>query len=156
MQRQKLIPFEQCTAHFDALKRSGKRVVLCHGVFDLLHPGHLKHLAAAKDEGDVLVVSITSAPFVNKGPGRPVFDDQQRAYQLAHLSIVDHVVVRTSERDDKRYKVKLRLRWEDVEKKVVATLNDRQKMKYPMLLGRNFLRDDFLVNVSMDATETTE
>jgi hypothetical protein len=67
--------------------------------------------------------------------------------------IVDHVVVRTSERDDERYKVKLRLRWEDVEKKVVATLNDRQRMKYPMLLGRNFLRDDFLVNVSMDAAE---
>jgi hypothetical protein len=70
--------------------------------------------------------------------------------------IVDHVVVRTSERDDERYKVKLRLRWEDVEKKVVATLNDRQKMKYPMLLGRNFLRDDFLVNVSMDAAEPTQ
>jgi hypothetical protein len=67
--------------------------------------------------------------------------------------IVDHVVVRTSERDDERYKVKLQLRWQDVEKKVVATLNDRQKMKYPMLLGRNFLRDDFLVNVSKDAPE---
>jgi hypothetical protein len=65
--------------------------------------------------------------------------------------IVDHVVIRTSERDDERYKVKLRLRWEDVEKKVVATLNDRQKMKYPMLLGRNFLRDDFLVNVGEEA-----
>jgi hypothetical protein len=67
--------------------------------------------------------------------------------------IVDHVIVRTSERDDERYKIRLQLRWEDVEKKVVATLNDRQKMKYPMLLGRNFLRDDFLVNVSLDASE---
>jgi hypothetical protein len=67
--------------------------------------------------------------------------------------IVDHVTVRTAERDDERYKIRLQLRWEDVEKKVVATLNDRQKMKYPMLLGRNFLRDDFLVNVSLDAQE---
>jgi hypothetical protein len=67
--------------------------------------------------------------------------------------IVDHVTIRTAERDDERYKVRLKLRWEDVEKKVVATLNDRQKMKYPMLLGRNFLRDDFLVNVSLDAKE---
>jgi hypothetical protein len=67
--------------------------------------------------------------------------------------IIDHVRVRTSEKEDERYKVRLRLRWEDVEKKVVATLNDRQKMKYPMLLGRNFLRDDFLVNVSLDANE---
>jgi hypothetical protein len=67
--------------------------------------------------------------------------------------IVDHVTVRTSEREDERYKVKLRLRWEDVEKRVIATLNDRQRMKYPMLLGRNFLRDDFLVNVSKDPSE---
>ena len=67
--------------------------------------------------------------------------------------IVDHVTIRTSEKDDERYKVRLRLRWEDVEKKVVATLNDRQNMKYPMLLGRNFLRDDFLVNVSLDTKE---
>jgi hypothetical protein len=67
--------------------------------------------------------------------------------------IVDHVRVRTAERDDERYKVRLRLRWEDVEKRVVATLNDRQHMKYPMLLGRNFLRDDFLVNVSLDSKE---
>jgi cytidyltransferase-like protein len=93
MQRQKLVPFEQCAAHFEELRRAGRKVVHCHGVFDLLHPGHIKHLAAARDEGDVLVVSITAAPFVNKGPGRPVFDDHQRAYQLAHLSIVDHVVV---------------------------------------------------------------
>jgi hypothetical protein len=67
--------------------------------------------------------------------------------------IVDHVRIRTSEKEDERYKVRLRLRWEDVEKKVVATLNDRQNMKYPMLLGRNFLRDDFLVNVSLDKQE---
>jgi hypothetical protein len=69
--------------------------------------------------------------------------------------IVDHVRIRTSEKEDERYKVRLRLRWEDVEKKVVATLNDRQNMKYPMLLGRNFLRDDFLVNVSLDNQEPT-
>ena len=67
--------------------------------------------------------------------------------------IVDHVTIRTSEKDDERYKVRIRIRWEDVEKKVVATLNDRQNMKYPMLLGRNFLRDDFLVNVSLDTKE---
>lgn len=63
--------------------------------------------------------------------------------------IVDHVKVRTAEREDQRYKVRLQLRWEDMEKVVLATLNDRQNMKYPMLLGRNFLRDDFVVNVSM-------
>jgi hypothetical protein len=64
--------------------------------------------------------------------------------------IVDHVRVRTSEREDERYKVRLKLKVEDVEKKVLVTLNDRDKMKYPVLLGRNFLRDDFLVNVALD------
>jgi hypothetical protein len=64
--------------------------------------------------------------------------------------IVDHVKVRTSEREDERYKVRLKLKVDDVEKKVLVTLNDRDKMKYPVLLGRNFLRDDFLVNVALD------
>jgi hypothetical protein len=64
--------------------------------------------------------------------------------------IVDHVKIRTSEREDERYKVQLKLKVEDVEKKVLVTLNDRENMKYPVLLGRNFLRDDFLVNVSLD------
>jgi hypothetical protein len=73
--------------------------------------------------------------------------------EWVEAKIVDHVTVRTSEREDKRYKVNLRLRCEDVEKKVQVTLNDRQSMKYPLLLGRNFLRDDFLVNVGLDASE---
>jgi len=73
--------------------------------------------------------------------------------EWVEAKIVDHVKVRTSERDDERYKVSLRLRWEDVEKKVNVTLNDRQSMKYPLLLGRNFLRDDFLVNVSLKSKE---
>jgi hypothetical protein len=64
--------------------------------------------------------------------------------------IVDRVRVRTSEREDERYKVHLKFKVEDVEKKVLVTLNDREKMKYPVLLGRNFLRDDFLVNVALD------
>jgi hypothetical protein len=63
--------------------------------------------------------------------------------------IVDHVTIRTSESEDERYKVRLKLRVDDIEKKVLVTLNDRENMKYPLLLGRNFLRDDFLVNVSM-------
>ena len=64
--------------------------------------------------------------------------------------IVDRVRVRTTTDDDERYKVQLKLRWQDVEKKVMVTLNDRDKMKYPLLLGRNFLRGDFLVDVNLD------
>ena len=63
--------------------------------------------------------------------------------------IVDRVTVRTTTDDDERYKVRLNLRWQDVEKKVLVTLSDRNKMKYPLLLGRNFLRGDFLVDVDL-------
>jgi hypothetical protein len=67
--------------------------------------------------------------------------------------IAQHVTVRTSAREDERYKVPLKLRWQDVEKNVLVTLNDRQQMKYPLLLGRNFLRGDFLVDVNLDGDE---
>lgn len=67
--------------------------------------------------------------------------------------VADFVIVRTADRDEERYKVALRLRCNDVEKNVLVTLNNREKMSYPMLLGRNFLRDDFLVNVSADSAK---
>jgi hypothetical protein len=76
--------------------------------------------------------------------------------EWVETKIVDHVTVRTSAKEHDRYKVNLKLRWEDIEKKVSVTLNDRQHMKYPLLLGRNFLRDDFLVNVSLDANAADE
>lgn len=70
-----------------------KTVVHCHGVFDLLHVGHIKHLQHAKNMGDILVVSITADKFVNKGPGRPYFTENLRAEALAALGCVDYVVI---------------------------------------------------------------
>ena len=67
--------------------------VMCHGCFDLLHIGHIKHLQAAREMGDYLVVSITADAFVNKGPGRPVFSADKRAEMLAALECVDYVVI---------------------------------------------------------------
>jgi len=67
--------------------------VQCHGTFDLIHPGHIYHLEEAKALGDVLVVTITVERFVNKGPGRPYFNDQLRAKTLAALECVDFVVL---------------------------------------------------------------
>lgn len=75
------------------LKDQGKKVVQCHGVFDLMHPGHFFHFEAAKKEGDILVVTITADEFVNKGPGRPVFPAAIRAKVLASLESVDYVAV---------------------------------------------------------------
>jgi rfaE bifunctional protein nucleotidyltransferase chain/domain len=70
-----------------------ERIVLCHGVFDLLHAGHIKHLKAAKQEGSILVVTVTSDRWVNKGPDRPVFPDHLRAEMLAELECVDGVAI---------------------------------------------------------------
>ncbi|HXP96681.1 MAG TPA: adenylyltransferase/cytidyltransferase family protein, partial [Telmatospirillum sp.] len=75
------------------LKDQGKRVVLAHGVFDLVHLGHLRHLQEARETGDFLVVSVTADAHVNKGPGRPVFPAEARAEMLAALSTVDAVVI---------------------------------------------------------------
>ena len=77
----------------EELRKEKKKVVLCHGVFDLLHYGHIEHLQEAKAQGDVLVVSITAAKYVNKGPGRPYFNDQQRMSFLSNLECVDYVLL---------------------------------------------------------------
>src|SRR5438552_2789449 len=73
------------------LRAAGKKIVHCHGVFDLLHIGHIKHLEAARHHGDVLVVTLTPDRFVNKGPHRPAFPERLRAEALASLACVDFV-----------------------------------------------------------------
>lgn len=75
------------------LRRRGRVIVQCHGVFDLLHPGHIKHFESAKKKGDILVVTLTRDEFVNKGPGRPVFNQQLRAESVAAIESVDYVAV---------------------------------------------------------------
>ena len=70
-----------------------KSIVHAHGVFDVFHIGHLKHLEVAKLNGDILVVSITSDKYVNKGPSRPFFPQNLRAEFLSSLDIVDFVVI---------------------------------------------------------------
>ena len=76
-----------------ALRAGGKKIVHCHGVFDLLHIGHIKHLEAARHLGDVLVVTLTPDRFVNKGPHRPAFPERLRAEALASLACVDFVAI---------------------------------------------------------------
>jgi len=71
----------------------GERVVLCHGVFDLVHPGHIQHLERAAELGDRLVVTVTADDYVRRGPGRPVFSQEMRMGTLAALECVDWVVL---------------------------------------------------------------
>jgi len=77
----------------EKLKNEGKSIVHCHGVFDLVHPGHIKHLQAAKKFGDILVVSLTEDKYVNKGPGRPIFNAKLRAENIASLEFVNYVTI---------------------------------------------------------------
>lgn len=74
-------------------KNKGFKIVQCHGVFDLIHPGHIKHIEEAKKQGDKLVVTLTADRFVNKGPGRPFFNETLRSETLAALSAVDYVAL---------------------------------------------------------------
>lgn len=89
----KILPFESAAATFSELRAEGKVLIHCHGTFDLIHPGHVVHFEEAKALGDILVVTITGEQFVNKGPGRPYFNDQLRTRWLAALESVDFVVV---------------------------------------------------------------
>jgi rfaE bifunctional protein nucleotidyltransferase chain/domain len=91
--RRKIKLLEELAEVLEALRQKGKRIVHCHGVFDLLHPGHVYHLSAAKKQGDVLVVTVTPDIYVGKGPGRPVFNQQLRAETLSAIQYVDYVAI---------------------------------------------------------------
>lgn len=93
MTTHKIIVLREMAQRARQLRAEGKRVVMCHGTFDLMHTGHIRHLQRAKQEGDVLLVTVTGDAFVNKGPGRPVFNEQLRAENLAALACVDLVAI---------------------------------------------------------------
>lgn len=78
------------------LRAEGKRIVQCHGVFDLVHPGHLRHFEAARAQGDLLVVTVTPDRFVNKGPGHPVFNERLRSESVAAVGSVAFAAVTES------------------------------------------------------------
>ena len=89
----KIINIENIKKILSEKRKYGKKIVQCHGVFDLLHVGHIRHFKEAKSLGDILVVSVTSDKFVNKGPGRPAFNELQRLEAIAALGLVDYVVL---------------------------------------------------------------
>jgi rfaE bifunctional protein nucleotidyltransferase chain/domain len=93
MSSSKITTLEDLAAQAKLARAQGKRVVLAHGVFDLLHMGHVRYLQQAKKLGDVLFVTLTADAFVNKGPDRPVFNHHLRAESLAALAVVDFVAI---------------------------------------------------------------
>jgi D-glycero-beta-D-manno-heptose 1-phosphate adenylyltransferase len=93
--RKKVLSIAECVALVEHLRHTGREVVFTNGVFDILHPGHVRYLQEARREGDALIVAINSDRSVRaiKGPSRPVNPEGERAEVLAALACVDAVVI---------------------------------------------------------------
>lgn len=89
----KIKPLKELAAVLAKARRAGKKVAMCHGVFDLMHPGHVVHFREARAMADILVVTVTPDRLVNKGPGRPIFKQQLRLDTLAAVQFIDHVAL---------------------------------------------------------------
>ena len=70
-----------------------KKVILCHGNFDVVHPGHVRHLIYAKSKASTLIVSITADQYIKKGVNRPFVPENLRALNLAAFQMVDYVLI---------------------------------------------------------------
>jgi len=89
----KILSKAQLLATRRRLRADGLTIVQCHGCFDIVHPGHIRHLRQAKTSGDTLLVSITGDAEMRKGVGRPLIPEELRAENLAALDFVDFVVI---------------------------------------------------------------
>ncbi len=89
--RDNVVSLEKLVSITRNIQTSGKTVALCHGCFDILHVGHLRHFEAAQRMADVLVVTVTPDRYVNKGPNRPIFPEEQRVELVAGLKPVNWV-----------------------------------------------------------------
>ena len=89
----KILEIEELAKKLEDLKYESKKIVHCHGCFDLMHPGHIKYFQAAKRMGDILVVTVTPDIYVDKGLGRPVFNHDLRVESIAALECVDYVSI---------------------------------------------------------------
>ena len=94
--KEKIIESTALGEQLATARLQGKKIVQCHGVFDLLHIGHIRHFNEAKKIGDILVVSLTADAWVNKGPNRPAFAQDYRAEAIASLEVVDYVFINNS------------------------------------------------------------
>jgi len=93
LNQRKICTLSQLLAIRDEARRGRKTLVHCHGCFDIVHPGHIHHLQFAKSQGDILVVTVSADPQVNKGAARPLVPEDLRAASLAALECVDWVFV---------------------------------------------------------------
>jgi len=91
----KILTITELLNRRESARCAGRTIVQCHGCFDIVHPGHIRHLQTAASLGDILLVSVTHDAGVaaSKGPDRPVFTQRLRAENLAALNCVDWVCI---------------------------------------------------------------
>jgi len=89
----KILELDDLVERLNELRADGMTIAHCHGCFDLMHPGHIKYFQAAKRMGDILIVTVTPDEYIDKGPNRPVFNQQLRLESIAALACVDFVSV---------------------------------------------------------------
>lgn len=91
--KEKILDFDDLIIKVKELKKQGKKVVQSHGVYDIIHPGIIQHLNLAKEQGDVLIVTIIKDKHVHLGPGRPLFNEKLRLENVVALQPVDYVAL---------------------------------------------------------------
>jgi rfaE bifunctional protein nucleotidyltransferase chain/domain len=97
LKNNKILNLNELKQKLFLLKKNKKKIVLCHGVFDLVHIGHIEHFKYAKSMVDILICSVTNDNFVKKGPGKPIYSARDRVSVLKNLNFFDDVIISNSE-----------------------------------------------------------
>ncbi|MBF0275923.1 MAG: adenylyltransferase/cytidyltransferase family protein, partial [Nitrospinae bacterium] len=152
MSNNKIFPIKKLGEIAEELRNEGKSIAYCHGEFDLLHFGHMRHYKQAKSQADILMVTLTPDKFINKGPGRPVYNENFRAEYIAELECVDYVGVNewtTAENALKTIKPNVYCKGNEYLKKEDVTGRITiEKNLVESLGGRMFFTDDVVFSSS--------
>ncbi|MEQ8192436.1 MAG: adenylyltransferase/cytidyltransferase family protein, partial [Candidatus Eremiobacterota bacterium] len=89
----KIKSFQEVIKLTEEHKSKGKKIVQSHGIFDIIHPGIIKHIQSARAQGDILIITVIKDKDVHKGPGYPIFNEHLRAENVASLEYVDYVTI---------------------------------------------------------------
>jgi rfaE bifunctional protein nucleotidyltransferase chain/domain len=134
----KVLEYSDLEKETEKLRNESRIIVLCHGCFDLMHPGHIMHFQSAKTMGDLLVVTVTPDIYVDKGPGRPVFNESLRVMSIAALECVDFAAINkwpTAEETLRSLKPHIYVKGQEFEKGADATGKIQKEMKIVKEIG---------------------
>ena len=94
--KKKIVTVNELRKIINHAKKLKKKIVLVHGVFDVIHLGHIDYFKESKKYGDILIASVTSDQFVNKGFNKPYFNEVDRCNFLSSIEMIDYIVLSQS------------------------------------------------------------